>query len=224
MRVGAVALTSRRAHGRHRPHPLSRHLSRRLSHSPRLSPSSIGNHHNRSGRLRRRNRHRPRRTPSRSRSRRHPLRIGSPFPRTENGYPPACRGATGLRRPYPIRGNRCRRPRTGPPANTSASDGHPNQPCSRLPNPVAAATPRRRRLPSRGACPRHRRWPPNPRVLRRTPNLRCLRNRHQRSRRRDGTAASRTPAGSRLPTCWRGCRRPRPAAAVAGAARSELGS
>ena len=37
-------------------------------------------------------------------------------------------------------------------------------------------------------------------------------------------AAGKTPAGSRLPSCWRGFRPPPREAAVAGAARSELGS
>ena len=75
-----------------------------------------------------------------------------------------------------------------------------------------------------GARLRHRHWLPNPGVARPTPSPSRRPNRRLRSRRRGGTAAQRTPAGSRLPSCSPGFKPPRPEAAVAGAATSELGS
>ena len=98
-----------------------------------------------------------------------------------------------------------------------------SRPC-RHRQPPAAAT-RHRRTPSiRDAHRRRPLWPPNPGVPRHTPSPRRSPNRRQRSRRRGDTAARRTPAGSRLPSCWRGFMPPRREAAVAGVARSELGS
>ncbi len=193
------------------------------SRSPHPSPNSLGSHRNRSAHPPRRpNRHR-RRPPSRSRSRRR-RRIGSLRPPRESGYPRAHRAATGCRLPCQIR-RLSRRARTAPPANMSAGGGHPSRRCSlRPPNPAAGATQLRRTPSILDARRRHRRWPPNPGVPRHTPSLSRRPNRRLRSRRRGDTAARRTPAGSRLPSCWRGFRPPRPEAAVAGAATSELGS
>ena len=108
---------------------------------------------------------------------------GSLRPPRESGYPRAHRAATGCRLRLscltsptsprcPIR-RLSRRARTGPPANTSAGDGHPSSPMqsplgrSRLPRPPLSAAGRRR---SWAARLRHRRWPPNPGVPRHTPS------------------------------------------------------
>jgi hypothetical protein len=111
-----------------------------------------------------------------------------------------------------------------PDSSLSRRANSPAQrPCRHRQLPAAAN--RHRRTPSiRGAHRRPPLWPPNPGVPRHTPSPRRSPNRRQRSRRRGDTAARRTPAGSRLPSCWRGFMPPRREAAVAGVARSELGS
>jgi hypothetical protein len=195
---------------------LRRHLrSRNLSPCP--SPNSLGSHRNQSAR--------PPRRPNRRR------RIGSPRPRRDSGYPLVHREATGSR-------PRCRirRVRTVPPANTSAGDAQQSRrppvrrpsrrppvrrlsrPCSRRP-PTAAVTRHHPRPSIRDAPRRRQRWQRNPVAPRHTPNLSP-----SRRRRRGDTVVRRTPAGSRLPTCSRGFRPPRREAAVAGAAKSEIGS
>ena len=95
--------------------------------------------------------------------------------------------------------------------------------CSPRPPNRAVAVIQRHPKPSiLGARLGHRHWLPNPGVPRPIPSPSP--NRRLRSRRRGGTAAQRTPAGSRLPSCSPGFMPPRPEAAVAGAAMSELGS
>ena len=211
-----------------RPRPSGRHSPPtpvRTAGRPRPSKRSgdVGKRRCRArGHLRRRNLSRSRSVsphPSRNslgshrnksaRPRRRRRRIGSPLPRRDSGYPWEHREATGCRLPCRIR----RLSRLLPIRRLS-------RPCRHHP-PTAAAT-RQRRTPSiRDAHRRRPLWPPNPGIPRHTPSPR---RRSNRSRRRGDTAARRTPAGSRLPTCWRGFEPPRREAAVAGAARSELGS
>jgi hypothetical protein len=225
-RSGDVAQRRRRARG----HLRRRHLrsrSRRRSRSPRPSPNSTGSHHNRSAHPPRRpSRHRHRRALSRSGWRRRRRRIGSPPLRRDSGYPSEHLAATGCRlwarirrlsRPRPLR-RLSRRPplrrlSRRPPIRRLS------RPCSHRP-PAAAATRRHRKPTIRDARRGRPRWPRNPGNPRHTPSP----SSRPRSRRRGDTVALRTPAGSRLPTCWRDFRPPRREAAVAGAARSEIGS
>jgi len=242
-----------RGHHRHRsrhlnrsrsPHPSPNSLGSQRNRSAR--PPRLPNR----PRLRRALSRSPNRSRSRSPSRR--LRNGSPHPRRESGYQPARRGATGCHPRRPIR-RLSRRAKTAPPLNMSGGDGHPSplelihrlsrlelihrlsrlelihrlsRRCSPRPPNRGAAIQHHPRPSILGARLRHRHWLPNPGDARPIPSPSPSRrpNRRLRSRTRGGTAAQRTPAGSRLPSCSPGFKPPRPEAAVAGAAMSELGS
>ena len=131
---------------------------------------------------------------------------GSPAGRGGHGSPPQ---PTVSPRPRPARSARTR---TGPPASMSGGGaprtGHAVTACRPPPRPPLRAARCRRPGPATHAgrpTRRDLRHPPSP-------------NRHRRSRRRRLSSAAmrqRRPADSRLPSCWRGCRPPRPAAAVA---------
>ena len=216
-----------RRHG-HRPRPHHRRRRRHRSRRPpRTSapPNSLG----------RRDKNRPKPSEPTSTARAagtRPSLTGSQLRPKGGGFQRGRPAVTGRRRlPRRRRLPKTSRPlRTVPQASTSADDAHRHR------MPLIRSRRCRHRRPSRpgvagirrppgpstpASLPRRPPWPPN----RLSHRLMRSRSRPSNRPRRADTAAPtmRRPADSRWPTCLRDFRPPRPAAAVAAAATSELG-